>query len=373
MISSCYRHDVHTSTSSSSSSWCWKFVIEIHCCCYTVELWRKNKKNALSMIFFTKARSHLLAMMIFSKARSHLLAMMIFSKARSHASIVDDLRERERYRERHRKRQRQRQRQREGPPLCYPWSSSSSSSSRKVGCICCQCSSSSSRKLARSHMLSIIFSSSRKLTCTWLQIEQIYIRQAFVDHRGGHLKFGPLSFPEVFSARKWTWSTIILIARFLRALTIPFDLRQWTEEEEEDSSVYRSAFSPAFSWPRIDHRQVNEEDLRDLGTCTCSSVKDARECFGERDLSIFLLLGRGGSGGAGAATMDILGRTFQRRWRWDEYQQYCRSIVLCLWRCFVIFGRMFKNIQNQVRKSHRILQKESLEVIIFRQWVPVGH
>jgi hypothetical protein len=44
-----------------------------------------------------------------------------------------------------------------------------------------------------------------------------------------------------------------------------------------------------------------------------------------------------------------------------------------LWRCFVIFGRMFKNIQNQVRKSHRILQKESLEVIIFRQWVPVGH
>jgi hypothetical protein len=82
MISSCYRHDVHTSTSSSSSSSCWKFVIEIHCCCYTVELWRKNKKNALSMIFF-------------SKARSHLLPMMIFSKARSHASIVDDLVERD--------------------------------------------------------------------------------------------------------------------------------------------------------------------------------------------------------------------------------------------------------------------------------------
>jgi hypothetical protein len=52
-------------------------------------------------------------------------------------------------------------------------------------------------------MLSIIFSSSRKLTCTWLQIEQIYIRQAFVDRRGGHLKFGPLSFPEVFSARRF--------------------------------------------------------------------------------------------------------------------------------------------------------------------------
>ncbi len=51
-------------------------------------------------------------------------------------------------------------------------------------------------------MLSIIVSSSRKLTCPWLPIEQIYIRQAFVDHRGGHLKFGPLSFPEVFSARR---------------------------------------------------------------------------------------------------------------------------------------------------------------------------
>jgi hypothetical protein len=44
-----------------------------------------------------------------------------------------------------------------------------------------------------------------------------------------------------------------------------------------------------------------------------------------------------------------------------------------LWRCFVIFGRIFKYIQNQVCTSHRILQKESLEVIIFRQWVPVGH
>jgi len=157
--------------------------IEIHCCCYTVELWRKNEKNALSMIFF-------------SKARSHLLSMMIFSKARSHASIVDDLVEREI--------QRDRERQREGPRICYPWSASSSSSSpRKVGRICCRSSSSSYRKLARSHMLSIIFSSSRKLTCTWLQIEQIYIRQAFVDHRGGHLKFGPLSFPEVFSARRF--------------------------------------------------------------------------------------------------------------------------------------------------------------------------
>jgi hypothetical protein len=86
MISSCYCHDVHTSTSSSSSSSCWKFVIEIHCCCYTVELWRKNKKNAFSMIFF-------------SKARSHLLSMMNFSKARSHASIVDDLVERDTHRE----------------------------------------------------------------------------------------------------------------------------------------------------------------------------------------------------------------------------------------------------------------------------------
>jgi hypothetical protein len=34
-------------------------------------------------------------------------------------------------------------------------------------------------------MLSIIFSSSRKLTCTWLQIEQICIRQVWTSFFSG--------------------------------------------------------------------------------------------------------------------------------------------------------------------------------------------
>jgi hypothetical protein len=59
------------------------------------------------------------------------------------------------------------------------------------------------------------------------------------------------------------------------------------------------------------------------------------ECFGERDLSIFLLLGRGGSRGVGAAMMEM-GRIPTKLWEnhpvlvavlcyfWANFQKYTK-------------------------------------------------